>query len=98
MERKQRPVFVLDISGRPTFAFEAKNMAEAERLVSAPSFFGSLRDFLAGRHEACSNGASIRARAASATEASIYRDLACEFADASGDVLLAHLSDSTTRP
>jgi len=96
MKRKEIPVFVLDIMGRPEFAFEAGSMAEAEQLVSAPSFSRALSDFLVTRHEVHAERACLRPRAANAIEASFYRDFACEFADASGDVLFAHLCDEAS--
>lgn len=83
-------IFVLDVADEPTFAFEADGVADAEALVQAPRFAWAVSDFCAKRGKP-ENG-HLFARLATEAEASLYRSLADEFAEAADRVLIAHLA------
>jgi hypothetical protein len=93
MKCKERSVFVLDIAGRPTFAFEAETPAQAEDFIRAPWFGRSLDEFYAKKRSGWDKNISGRVRVATEGEMSIYRDFADEFAVLSNCFFIAHLSD-----
>ena len=83
-------VFTLDVAGKPTLSFEAKNLREAWEICHE----GWLKEDLA---RICSNGvplwdgkASLRSRAAVEAEIAIYRQAARQ-EQTSGDLVLAYL-------
>jgi hypothetical protein len=51
MKCRERSIFVLDILGRPTLAFEAEDLALAEAFVHAPRFVSSLGEFFANKRK-----------------------------------------------
>jgi hypothetical protein len=86
----EQTVFVIELPGSPAFAFEAKSRLHADELARSPWFTRALDEFC---RRSDKTGASIRSlRAATDTEASIYQDLASEFASETNDFLVAHLS------
>jgi hypothetical protein len=95
MERSEPQIFVLDVIDKRAFAFEADSVAQAEELVRAPRFTAALDGFCSRKGEARTH-ASCLTRPATEAEASIYRDFASEFADASGRILVAHLPGRLT--
>jgi hypothetical protein len=83
-------VFVIELLGSPAFAFEAKSSLHADELARSPWFTRALDEFCLRGDKM---GASIRSlRPATDAEASIYQDLACEFASETNDFLVLHLS------
>jgi hypothetical protein len=92
MQQGQKPIFVLDISDKADFAFEAESLAQAQELSQAPWFVQAVSAFYARKCRERTNGTFRGTRPATETEASIYRDLADEFADESNCFLIAHLS------
>jgi hypothetical protein len=83
-------VFTLDVGGKPTLSFEAKNLREAWEICHE----GWLKQDLAS---ICSDGvplwdgkASLRSRGAVESEIAIYRQ-ASQQKDTSGDLVLAYL-------
>lgn len=96
MKCRERSIFVLDILGRPTFAFEAEDLAQAEAFVHAPWFASSLSEFFANKRKGWDKNIPLRTRVATEQEASIYRDIADEFTDLSGRLFIAHFSDLTS--
>lgn len=92
MAYAQRPVFVIETRQDAAFAFEAASLAQARELLHAPWLAAALDDFLRRRRasERCEH---TRIRAATTTEAALYRGLADELADGSGRFLVAELPD-----
>ena len=90
---RQTQIFVLDLANRPAFAFEAESAVAAEELVSAPWFARALDDFCARRCKTWRPDHPVCARAASETETSRYLDRIAEFAEESGQLLLAHIGE-----
>jgi hypothetical protein len=91
MQRRERPVFVLDVLDRATFAFEAESLAKAEEFTRAPWFAPSLSGFLANKRKEWDKNVPLQTRIATEEEASIYREVADEFSDVSGRLFIAHL-------
>jgi hypothetical protein len=96
MKCRERSIFVLDILGTPTLAFEAEDLAQAEAFVHTPWFASSLSEFFANKRKGWDKNIPVRTRIATEEEASIYRDIADEFADASSRLFIAHFSDLTS--
>jgi hypothetical protein len=83
-------IFTLDVGGKPTLSFEAKNLREAWEICHE----AWLKEDLAS---ICSNGvplwdgkASLRSRGAVEAEIAIYRQ-AARHEQTSGDLVLAYL-------
>jgi hypothetical protein len=93
MQQGQRPIFVLDVVDNAHFAFEADSLAQAQELSQAPWFVQAVSAFNSRKCRERTDGTVRRTRPATETEASIYRDVADEFADRSDCFLIAHLSD-----
>jgi hypothetical protein len=89
-DENEPTVFVIELLGSPAFAFEAKSIWHADELARSPWFTRALDDFCLRRDK--TEAAIISLRAATGTEASIYQDLACEFASETNDFLVLHLS------
>jgi hypothetical protein len=84
-------IFTLDIGGKPTLAFEAKNLRESQQLCHEHW----LRQDIAGL---TSNGAPLwdgkarlRARRSTENEIALYREAARDAAQPQEDLLLAFL-------
>jgi hypothetical protein len=89
---QQQQVFVLDVADGPAFAFEAESAGAAEALIQARWFVRALGDFCA-RRTMDRDRLVLRARAATQAEAFLYWDRAAEFAEESGQILLAPISE-----
>jgi hypothetical protein len=83
-------VFTLDVGGKPTLSFEAKNLREAWEICHEEWLKADLARI-------CSNGvplwdgkARLRSRCAAEAEAVIYR-LAAQQEQTAGDLILAYL-------
>jgi hypothetical protein len=61
---KESSIFVLDILGTPSFAFEAEDLAQAEAFVHAPWFAPSLEKFFAHKRKGWDANVPLRARVA----------------------------------
>jgi hypothetical protein len=85
-------IFVLDVADEPTFAFEVDGVTTADALVQSPWFARAIVDFCARRGKALNEHGHLFARLATEAEASLYRTLADEFAEARDRFLIAHLS------
>jgi hypothetical protein len=83
-------VFVIELQGSPAFAFEANCISHADELARSPWFTRALDEFCLRRDK--TGAAIISLRAATGAEASIYQDLASEFASETKDFLVLHLS------
>jgi len=101
MQQGQRSIFVLDVLDKADFAFEAESLAQARELSEAPWFVQAVSAFYSRkcrertreRTQERTDGTLRRPRPATEAEASVYRDVADEFADRSDCFLIAHLSD-----
>jgi hypothetical protein len=83
--------FVIEVSDWAAFAFEAQSSAQAEEFTRLPWFTRALEDFcLSSRKMTISEGFL---RAATDREASIYQEMANEFADTTSDFLVVSLSN-----
>lgn len=91
--RTATQIFVLDVADEPTFAFEADGVSTAEALVQSPWFVLAVADFCSKRDKALNEHGRFVARLATEAEASLYRTLADEFAEATDRLLIAHLTD-----
>ncbi len=89
-EAGQQTVFVVELLDSPVFAFEAKSSSDAGEIVRSHWFTRSIDAFRSRRQK--TEALDRRLRAATDVEASIFRDIACEFPEAAGNVLVAHLS------
>jgi hypothetical protein len=90
---RQQQIFVLDLADGPAFAFEAESAVAAEALVSTPWFAQALDDFCARGCKTWGRNSPVRARAASETEALLYLERVAEFAEESGQLLMAHIGE-----
>jgi len=83
---------VLEVADEPTFAFEVDGATTADALVQSPWFARAVIDFCARRGKAQNEDGHLFARLATEAEASQYRTLADEFAEARDRFLIAHLA------
>lgn len=83
--------FVIEVSDCAAFAFEARSSAQAAEFTRLPWFTRALEDFCLSSRKMTEG----HLRAATDREASIYQDLANEFADATSDFLVVSLSNLT---
>ena len=84
----ERRVFVLELSGLPTLAFEATEISIANEIVRS-AWFGRAADRLYQDRPLMDSNA--RPRSATAEEASAFYDLAEEFAEPAEHFFVAHL-------
>jgi hypothetical protein len=91
VETNERSIFVLEIADTPAFAFEAESGSQAAEVARSPYFTEALDKFYSRRRESCDRNGPLHIRVATKTEASVYRDFACEFADALGCLLVTPL-------
>lgn len=89
-EAGQQTVFVVELVDSPVFAFEAKSSSEAGEIVRSHWFTRSIDAFRSRQQK--TEALDSRLRIATDVEALIFRDIACEFPETAGDVLVAHLS------
>ena len=83
-------IFTIEVDGRPTVAFEAKNLREASELSREGWLRADLGVLQSGGVPLCSSSAVIKARTASETERQAYRE-AANVVQASEDLVLAYL-------
>jgi hypothetical protein len=91
MRRHQPAIFVLGVPDEADFAFEADNLAQAEKYARAPWLHRSVSQFLFQHNRGCQAGFTACTRAASEAEAAAYRTLADEFAGTTGCFFVAYL-------
>ena len=89
--RLKHPIFVLDLLGEPSFAFEAESQSRAEQLSRTDWFVRAAGGFRASKGRPW-EGLARRTRAATHAEASIYRAFAEEFAEPVGGFFIVHLT------
>jgi hypothetical protein len=83
-------VFALDIDGKPTMAFEARNFREASELCREDWLRADLRALTSNGIPLWTAGAKLTVRKATESESQVYRDAGRE-AEASHDLLLVYL-------
>jgi hypothetical protein len=84
-------VFAIEIDGKPTIAFEAKNLREASELCKEDWLRADLGDLKSNGAPLCSPTAKLRVRLADEMEIRIYRTAHEEVDEASDDLVLAYL-------
>lgn len=88
MRQNQRPVFALEHPHRPVLAFEAENVDAADRLAKAPWFVQSLTLHYKGKLSEQNDDLSWNVRAATDSEAMVYRSRLSEFAEEANRLLV----------
>ena len=83
-----RQVFVLELDGRPKFAFAATEISSADEIARSTWFGQAFDRFCPDRSGTASN---TRLRPATEREASAFHDVAEEFAEPTAHFLVAHL-------
>jgi hypothetical protein len=84
-------VFAMDVDGKPTFAFEAKNFREAFELCKEDWVRDDLTTITSNGLPLCSSTAKLTVRRADEAEIAIYRNAAIEAQ--TEDLVLAYLVD-----
>jgi hypothetical protein len=88
--RRTLGVFAVDIDGKPTLAFEAKNFSEASELCKEDWLRADLSVLTSNGIPLCTAAAKLTVRKATESESQVYLDAGRE-AQASDDLLLAYL-------
>lgn len=86
---QQTPVFVLDMSEAPAFAFAAENLDAARHVARSDWLLRALDSFCHERRQTAH--ARLTLRTATDDEAALYRDRADEFAEEATRFFIAHL-------
>lgn len=90
MAVRERPIFVVELPGAPSLAFEAANEAQAVVFAGAPWFTEALSDYLhAKKTRPRAPELGLHVRVATSEETLVYRKFANEFAEMAGSFLLA---------
>lgn len=84
-------ISTVEIDGRPTVAFEARNSREASQLLREHWFLEDLRELRTNGSPLWDGKARLRSRAASEDEIEKYVAMAAEAEDNTGDIVLAFL-------
>jgi hypothetical protein len=84
-------IFTLDIGGRPTLAFEARNLRESQQLCHEHWLRRDIADLTSNGAPLWDGKARLRARRSTANEIAVYREAAQDAAPPQGDLLLAYL-------
>jgi hypothetical protein len=86
-------VFTMEIDGKPTLAFEAKNLREASELCKEDWLRADLSVLKSNGVPLCGPHAKLRVRLANGKEIQIYRDAERDV-QASDDLVLTYLLES----
>jgi hypothetical protein len=84
-------IFTLDIGGRPTLAFEAKNLRESQQLCHEHWLRRDIADLMSNGAPLWDGKARLRARRSTENEIAVYREAARVAAQPQEDLLLAYL-------
>lgn len=84
-------VFTLDIGGRPTLAFEAKNLRESQQLCHEYWLRRDIADLTSNGAPLWDGKARLRARRSTEDEIAAYRKAARDATRPQDDLLLAYL-------
>ncbi|MEH2516510.1 hypothetical protein V1279_002083 [Bradyrhizobium sp. AZCC 1610] len=85
------PIFTLDIGGRPTLAFEAKNLRESQQLCHEHWLRRDIAGLMSNGSPLWDGKARLRARRSTENEIATYRGVARDAVPTQGDLLLAYL-------
>jgi hypothetical protein len=83
-------IFTIEVDGKPTVAFEARQLREAAEICSEEWLRADLNALSSNGVPLCGIGTKLRARIANEHERTVYRQ-AVQAAEASDDILLAYL-------
>ena len=83
-------IFTIEVDGRPTVSFKARNLREASGLCQEEWFRSDLNALSSNGEPVCKLGAKLKARIANETERAKYRDGAQEV-EASDDIVMVYL-------
>jgi hypothetical protein len=86
-------VFVLEVDGEPTLAFEASGTREAQQLCKEPWLLDDLSTFTSGGVRLRTSESGLSVRPAAPHEATIFSLAANSMEDASDDMVIAYLVD-----
>ena len=84
-------IATVEIDGRPTVAFEARNSKEASQLLKEHWFLEDLQELRTNGSPLWDGKARLRSRVASEEEIEKYEAMAAEAEDNNGDIVLAFL-------
>ena len=84
-------IATVEIGGRPTVAFEARNSREASQLLKEHWFLADLQELRTDGTPLWDGKAPLRSRVASEQEIEKYEAMAAEAVDDTGDIVLAFL-------
>ncbi len=83
-------VFTIEVDGKPTVTFEARQLREAAELCQEEWLRADLNTLSSNGVPLCGIGSKLRARMANEVERTAYQE-AAEQADPTDDILLAYL-------
>lgn len=90
MAVRERPIFVVELQGVASLAFEAADETQAADIAGAPWFTEALRNYLHAKEtRAREPDPGLHVRAATSEETLVYRNFAHEFAEMAGSFLFA---------
>jgi hypothetical protein len=84
-------IATVEVDGRPTVAFEARNSREASQLLKEHWFREDLQELRTNGSPLWDGKARLRSRTASEDEIEKYEAMAAEAEDDTGDIVLAFL-------
>lgn len=84
-------IFTLDVGGRPTLAFEAKNLRESQQLCHEHWLRRDIADLTSNGTPLWDGKARLRARRSTEHEVAVYREAARVAVQPQDDLLLAYL-------
>lgn len=84
-------IFTLDIDGRPTLAFEAKNLRESQQLCHEHWLRQDIAGLMSNGAPLWDGKARLRSRRSTENEIAAYREAARDSKQTDGDLLLAYL-------
>jgi hypothetical protein len=90
-------VFSLEVDGKPTLAFEAKNTMEARQLCKEPWLRADLSSQKSNGIPLCDSNSKLSVRRASVEEATVFSQAAAS-AKPSDDLVLAYLVELDGHP
>jgi hypothetical protein len=83
-------IFTIEVDGKPTVSFEARQLREASELCTAEWLRADLNELSSNGVPLCGIGSKLRARTANEAEREIYLQ-AAKHAEVSDDILLTYL-------
>ncbi|MCK1512285.1 hypothetical protein IVB22_06800 [Bradyrhizobium sp. 190] len=84
-------IFTLEVGGRPTLVFEAKNLRESQQLCHEHWLRRDIAGLMSNGAPLWDGKARLRARRSTENEIAVYRKAARDAAQPQGDLLLAYL-------